>query len=365
MSSIRALQREDIPQVASLYESVMRSGSPAPPARLGAYFERTFLDHPWADASIPSLVYETAAGEVVGFLGSHVRRLRLDSEPIHASYTGQLVTAPAARKRGVGTLLLRRHLAGPQHATLTDGATPEVRRMWEGLGGDAAFLQSLAWVRFFRPFRFAGGYLPERMGRPGLRSFLRPGGILLDSVATRAPGAPLRAPEPRTQAERLTPGAVLEHLPSVAQDFRLYPDYDREFVGWLFDEMPRVASRGDLVRRLVRDEGGQVLGWYVAYLQPGGMGHVQQVAATSRTVGAVLDHLFHHAWRGGCAALRGRLEPLLFEAVRWRHCHIRHDAQALVHSPSGEVSRLVLTGRALLTRMEGEWWMGHHIEPFA
>ncbi len=36
---------------------------------------------------------------------------------------------------GVGALLMRRHLSGPQELTITDGPTDTVRRMWAGLGG--------------------------------------------------------------------------------------------------------------------------------------------------------------------------------------------------------------------------------------
>ena len=74
MSAIRPLERDDLPQVVSLYEHVARSGSRTPPPGLAAYFERTFLDHPWADPEIPSLVYADG-DKIVGFLGSSVRRL--------------------------------------------------------------------------------------------------------------------------------------------------------------------------------------------------------------------------------------------------------------------------------------------------
>jgi hypothetical protein len=55
------------------------------------------------------------------------------------------------RKRGVGALLLRHYLGGPQEVTITDGATVEVREIWERLGGTTALLQSFSWTRFYRP----------------------------------------------------------------------------------------------------------------------------------------------------------------------------------------------------------------------
>ena len=38
---------------------------------------------------------------------------------------------------------------------------------------------------------------------------------------------------------------------------------------------------------------------------------------------------------------------------------------ALIHARDPEVLHAVQAGRALLTRLEGEWWMGHHLEPFS
>jgi hypothetical protein len=60
-----------------VYEAVVRSGSPDPPPQLVEYFERTLLDYPWVVPTIPSLVCVNSAGEIVGFLGSHVRWLRV------------------------------------------------------------------------------------------------------------------------------------------------------------------------------------------------------------------------------------------------------------------------------------------------
>lgn len=98
---------------------------------------------------------------------------------------------------------------------------------------------------------------------------------------------------------------MLEHLPSVSQRRRLYPDYDELFLAWLFDEMAQVRSRGELVKRLIRNREDRVLGWYVAYLQHRGLSQVMQIAARERDAQAVLDHLFYDAQSAGVAALAG------------------------------------------------------------
>jgi hypothetical protein len=274
---------------------------------------------------------------------------------------GQLVSDPSAR-RAPGALLLRNFLGGPQELTITDGATDDVRRMWEGLGGRTAYLSSLSWTRVFRPAAFVGGRLATRSSSTRPRRLAPPLWRLVDAPVGRLP--PLaRTPQPAARGEPLTPEGLLEHLEAVADGRRIRPDYDLDFLRWLFDELPRVETRGELVRMLVR-AGDRVLGWYVVYLRPHDSSAVLQIAAHARDVGSVIDHLFRHARERGAAALQGRWEPHLFEPLWRRGCIIRHDARALVHSRDPELLGALTAGDALLTRMEGEWWMGHHTEPF-
>lgn len=365
MSPIRPLERGDIPQVAALYESVARSGSRTPAPHLGAYFERTLLDHPWADPEIPSLVYEVGDRGIMGFLGSHVRHLRVEGKPIRATYVGQFATDRAVRGRGAGALLLHRFLAGPQDLTLTDDATAEVPRMWERLGGRTSPLESLAWLRFLRPFRFAETHFRKRSVEQGWERILHPACLALDTFATRLPGNTLRVASPPTQSEELTPRTLLEIMSPATEKLRFSPDYDEEFLEWLFGELARVPSRGILSRRLVRDREGQVLGWYVALMQPGGSVHVLQMAATGGgDIGAVMEHLLFRAWQSGATVLRGRLEPHLLDSVRRRHCHVRHGARPLVYSRDTNLTDKIISGGGLLTRMDGESWLGHNTEAF-
>jgi GNAT superfamily N-acetyltransferase len=180
---IRALQREDVPAVAGLYELVMRSGSGTPAPGLADYFERTLLDHPWADPQIPSLVYAEAEGKITGFIGSHVRRFRLDGQPIRLACGGQLVADPDARRKAVGALLMQRYLAGPQDLTITDTASLPTHAMWPKLKGKEVSLGCISWTRLFRPLRFsADRTLPER----GMK-FTGPVWSTLDSVTNRIP----------------------------------------------------------------------------------------------------------------------------------------------------------------------------------
>ncbi len=361
MSGIRALRSADLPAVCALYERVVRSGTTEYPAALPGYFERTLLDHPWFDDTIPSLVYETQDGEIVGFIGSYTRRMRLDGRALRLACSGQLVAAPETRHKGVGALLMRRYLAGPQDITITDGATDHVRRIWTGLGGRTSTTQSIGWVKFLRPSK-VGEFLTRRRGREWLTRSLRFVGSGVDAAARRiADRVPRLLPaEPATTADELGPDDLVEQLRQADGRLRLRPDYDAAYVRWLFTELDAVTFRGTPVHHLVRDGRGRVLGWYVYCLEPGSIAQVMQVAAPGGDVEAVLGHLFWHADTRGAAAVTGRVEAHTIAELQRNRCLLVPSEWSLVQSEDQGVLALLDTPRTLLTRLDGEWWMGHH-----
>jgi hypothetical protein len=82
-----------------------------------------------------------------------------------------------------------------------------------------------------------------------------------------------------------------------------------------------------------------------------------QLAAADRDAGLVLEQLAHRARAEGAAGLYGRIEPRLFAPLSERPCLIRFaPGWMLVHSRREEVVSAIVSGSALLTRMEGEWW---------
>jgi GNAT superfamily N-acetyltransferase len=331
------------------------------PPGLAPYFQRTMFDYPWANPQVPPLVFDADDNRIVGFIGSHVRRLVLAGRRIRMGCAGPLFTDPRERHLGIGARLLRSYLAGPQDLTITDGANAVVHEMWVRLGGYALHPGSLIWTRLFRPGRAVGDLWLQRKGTRRLRTAARSAWPAIDAPLSRIAHPP--DPPAGVGAEELTPGAMMEHHGDVVGNAVLRVDYDEPFLEWLFREMAAVRTRGTLVRRLVRRE-ERVLGWYVAYLKPRELSQVMDVKAARGELGTVLDCLFADAWRGGAAALEGRLEAALYEPLSSRRCLLRYGTRSLFHSSDPEVLAAISLGKSALTRLDGEWWMGHHTEPF-
>ena len=355
MSSLRPLETDDLEQVADLFLRVVRPGSGESVADTAAYFQRTTLEHPWADPEIPSLVFVDDRGSITGFVGSYVTRMRFDGVPIRAASPGNLVAAPGGRGFPPGALLLREHLRGPQDFTFVDTLGDASRRMWKGLRGDASFVGALSWIRLFRPAAVANERFVEPRAPGAAARFGPTVARALDAVAGRVGSSRLGSDPPSTSVETLGAQVVLSELPRLTASVRLHPDYDRPYLDWLFPELATPRLRGTLVRRLVRRDDG-VLGWYVYFLKPGGISRVLQIIGNEVDIGAVIDHLFHDARTGGAAALEGRLEARLIEPLATRGCILRYAGAAGVHSQSEEIREALFSSRSIFTRMESEYW---------
>jgi hypothetical protein len=366
MSTIRPLQRGDVAEVASLYELIERSGGRQAPKGLEEHFERTFLDHPWADSGIPSLVYADTDGSIKGFVGSHVRRLRFGQDSIRLACPGQLVADFDVRRRAAGLFLLRQYLNGEQDLTITDTAGEPTRRMWEGLGGRVVHHNCIEWFRLFRPWCIVGDRLLKRAELHRVREIAAPAWPVLDGLTTRLGRRFFRPMASHLWADELTPGSLVAATKSLGGASRLYPAYDERFSEWLLEEAASVRSHGTLIGRLVRDANGRTAGWYVYYSNEGELGHVLQVVAKRQDIGAVVDHLFRDAFERGVAALRGRLEARLIDALAERRVFLRRSEMGitLVHSRDQELENVVLSGDALISRLDGEWWAGFHLNGY-
>jgi hypothetical protein len=363
VTRIRPLERSDLGAVASLYERMLRSGSPTAPPGLAESFARQQLDQPWYDDGVRSLVCEHDDGRLAGFLAVYARRIVIDGRRALAACSGPLLADPAVNVVAPGLLLTRAYLAGPQELSVTDGANDVMSRMWVRVGGVVAQLPSLGWTRVLEPFSFVAATAADRdRDRQGVRGARTARG--LDRIALLAGRRWLAVPPASASSEPLTPRSMLDALGKATAGFRVRPDYDEGYLRWLLAELATVERRGDLTARLVRGEGDRVLGWYIAYFPRGGVAQVLQVVAQSADAGTVLDELFAQASAAGVAAVCGRLEPHLVDAINDRHCIIRRTSKVLVHAKAAEMTRAVLAGEAFLTRLDGEWWMAPHLDPF-
>jgi hypothetical protein len=353
MSGVRPFDKGDIPAVIALRRRCALPSEQRDDVALASYLSELFFGNPWYDEALRSFVVTDRQDGVVGFLGVVPRRMSDEGRPLHVATTMHLVVAPDASPV-VGVQLLRAVFDGPQALALADVASPSARRLWERLGGMTVTSSSLAWIRPLRPVRHllasvVHGRILARAGR-----LVGP----LDALSTRLlsacrqPGAPAQGyRQPLSQSELLD--CLVENLDGRA----VRGDYDSASLAWLLDMMARKRRFGRLRMMKVVEASGGRLGWYLTYVEPGGQARVAHLGARPSARGIVLDHLFHDAWIAGCAAVSGRFDARLVEALVERRCLVYGPgAWILVHARDRGLLETIARDQAALTRLDAEWW---------
>jgi len=354
MSRVRPFALGDVPRVAELHERVFAESSHLSIEKRRRYLGQVFLENPWYDDALPSLVCEAEGGRIVGFLGVLPRRMSWHGRPIKVAIVSQFMVEP--HHRGLtGLLLLKTFLSGPQDLSMTDGATHESARIWKAVGGTDSPLHSIHWTRPLRPVRYGLSLVSEHV--PLAAATAGPFCAVVDAIVARMRRSPFWLTT-ATSGEELTVDAILDSSHQFTPDAALRPEYDRGSLKWLLELAEQKASSGDLRKMLVRNADHEVIGWYLYYLRRGGSSEVLHIAGRHDDLSEVLEHLFYNAWREGALAVSGRLQPGLFDALRARHC-LFHDrgSPVLVHSRRRGLVDAVRCGDASLSRLDGEWWM--------
>ncbi len=361
MATIRIFTEDDVPGAAALFARVYPEHRWRSQAAFESYFREIVFDNPWRDPEVPSWVAEED-GRISGFYVVLPRRMLLRGRPIRVAVGCQFMVNRDKRDTLTALQLAKACISGPQDLTLVDGANDLSRRMWMGIGGTASLLYSLQWTRPLRPARYVLSLLEERAAFPlPLALAARPLGALADALVSRLrPNRFLREQTELTE-DALDPGTMLVHLPDMLRASALQPVYDARSLAWLFDQMARKTHHGRLRARAVRDHRERLLGWYLYYVQMGGVSEVVQLAARDGLYDRVLQRLLADAWRHGATAVRGRLDPQFALELSDRHCWFRCEhGWTLVHSQHADIMAAINQGDAFLGRLEGEWWLRFH-----
>jgi len=182
-----------------------------------------------------------------------------------------------------------------------------------------------------------------------------PAGIL-DRLISSLPDSPFRNIEPALRAEPLSNEAMLTRLSEVTPHFQLRPHYDCASLAALIGRAAGKAKYGSLRKTLLRDKQNQVAGWYLYHSKPDALAEVLQIAARQDCQLDVVAHLSADAKSHGALAVVGRLEPGLAEPLANRFCLMfRRKCTMLVHSRFPEILCAIHSGRAFISRLEGEW----------
>jgi hypothetical protein len=358
LGQIRPFTEEDIPQVTDLHMRVTGNPDDISPGHLNScrtYLAEVFLDNPWRDEAISSLVHQEGDGRITGFIGVLPQRMSINGNVVRAALLCEFVVDFSARGF-TGVNLLSKALRGPQDLSYSDQANASSRNLFEGLGGATSFLYSTRWTYPLRLFQFARYFLKKQGLLPPLllpvsSSVAR----ILDTLGAPLRNRPSLPSAPRLLGEDLTCETLLACLTEFTAGRFLRPDYDHRSLSWLLERADRKRRKRRLQKVLVKTEQQEIAGWYLYYSEPRRPAEVLQLFAKPRFARGVVEHLFYHAWQQGAIAVSGRLEPDVAQVVSDKHCLCNLGPNwMVVHSRRPELLSAFDRGNVRLSRLDGE-----------
>jgi hypothetical protein len=337
LGHIRPLRESDIAAAARLHQSVFeiteRDGLAD---RYKQYFKSTFL---CPNRRFESMVHEEQDGRITGFLGVVTREFTWAGRPLHGALSTQFVVDPEARRKLVAVAMMREFFCGPQDFSFTDEANEPSRKIWEMLGGSILRLHSTNWSAPIRPLQFF-------LSRKHFGILSRAAG-LADAVFVHARHAYLKQGPPVLEARPLDITTIAE-LITRQSGFDLKPTYSSD----LLPRYLKDRSRGSALFGST----GKVAGWYLYDLDHRGIGEVLQVGCTNDNAVNVLAHLFRQAMHDHALILYGRLEPHFSDALPEQFSVLsRRQHRVLVHSHDPKILDTMHSGKAFISRLDGEW----------
>jgi hypothetical protein len=358
VAGIRPFVEADVSRVADLVWKILHEQQGPAPSSLRTYIDKLFLRNPWIEEDVRSLVYEDSEGKVTGFFGVVPRPMSLQGKKVRLAFGSNFVVEAGSRASFAAMQLVSAFLKGPQDISITDSATEGARQVLRSLGFSVVPIYSLLWARPLRPSQYAlegAARLKKSKTIAILGTIASPLGRAADYLASTMEISPFYQTASAIKAGALDTDTLLQCLTRIPSKHWLVPDYNRESLDWVLEFVKERNAYGNLRQIVLRDEKEKIIGWYIYGLNPGGIGEVLQIGAESTSVGKVLDHLFHEAWREQMIALHGRLEPQFMQEFTQRSSFfLRNGSWTLAHSRKPELLGPIFSGNAFFSRLDGE-----------
>jgi len=360
VSIVRPLAAADLSAVTTLFSRIfLHRDAPATP-ELQRYLASIFLDGPWSDPEITSLVHVRPDGALTGFIGALPLPLQWGDRRLRAAVCSTLMVDAHETDPMAGARLMRAFLAGPQDLSFCETASEVSIAMWQRLKGVSLLQHSLTYLRILRPV----GYMAERLRRrsPLAAPLSLFAGPIDGLVRARLPiGAQRRWAYNASHDERLvegeiSPEALIGLLPRFLAEYEIRPAWTPRSIERVLADAAIKPNLGPLSLQVVKSAGGEPVGAFAYHGSPGRTAHVLQVFATRRHAASVVDRMFSHAARAGAVAVVGRTEPHLLQALAGSETVLFHDAASAVHSRDPELVAAYQRGEGFLNGLAGETW---------
>lgn len=355
--SISPLTIDDIDAVVSLSRTYFPRSKELPIETLKERTIELYFENEKLLPNVSPIVSRSANGSVDGFLGVITKSFRYRDRMITVANCHHLMATEEARKRLIPMRLLQHFLAGPQDVFFSDGSVDSTRLLWKRLGGESVTGESMYYKIPLRPASFTAGHLLKQYNNPvaGSIRFLA---SCADSIAGKLHMPLFHRKKTGITFEALDTeimGVLLERMESF---YLLYPRYDVLDIERLFRLLDGETRYGTLQKAALSDANGEPFGWFIYFAQKGGVCEVIQAVSVPGRETELFDSLSWHAYSMGGVELSGRLMPAQLQTpFATKAVSVPARMWTLMKSDDVELKHIIQSGRAFLTRLEGDLWV--------
>lgn len=361
VSEVRPFEQNDALAVGEMFLRVLRHESLANgAANLAAYLDDLFCGPYGRDGEIASRVHVGESGRVNGFIGVLPQAMEMDGESLRAAICTTWMVDDHEADPFAGARLLKAVLSGPQDLSFSETSNNLATAMWRRMGAHVLPSYCLEYVRILRPIGFVTRIAADRFGLLG--AFLSLAGLADRAVGVGGKSLSWVGYQPRFgKADMLTETepnqdelvAAVQQL--VVHHF-LSPRWSDEQLSRMLTHAGVKAKHGERVQRLLLTRGGKLAGLFIYYGDRTGIGRVMQLMAAPGMEELIVERLLANAHARGLAAIRGRTQPALLDAMLDRKFAFLHASSTTLHSPRPDVVAAATQGRAFLNGLSGEGW---------
>lgn len=303
------------------------------------------------------LVSRTGNGRVNGFLGVITKHFRYRERRVDVAHCHHLMATDEARKQLMPLRLLQHFLSGPQDLFFSDGSSEATRLLWQRLGGEQVTGESLYYKIPLRPASFAAGHVLKNLRNLAGDSmrWLASG---VDAVAGKMRIPLFYHKESGISLIQLDQQVLSVLLAKMKPFYHLFPEYHPSDIQRLFHLLEGESRYGKLHKMALLDSNHEPVGWFIYYAEHKGLCEVIQAVAIPGKQTELFSALSAHAYSRGGIEVSGRLMPgQLQTPFTTKAIAVPGRMWTLIKSDDTGLKHLIQSGKAFLTRLEGDLWV--------
>ena len=307
--------------------------------------------------NVSPIVSRAENGNVTGFLGVITKNFRYRDRTISVANCHHLMATEEARKQLIPMRLLQHFLTGPQDIFYSDGSSNSTRQLWKRLGGEIVTGESIYYKVPLRPFSFAAGYFLNQ-NKNRMSNVVRFLASCTDSIGRKIRITPFYHEESNVTYAPLDSGLMKVLLAKIEPYYPLFPQYEAQDIERLFQLLEGETRFGTLHKIALMDSNNQPFGWFIYFSKKRDVCEVIQAVCISGKETELFQALTRHAFSRDGVELSGRLMPSQLQtAFTTKTVSVPARMWMLIKSSDLELKHVMQSGKAFLTRLEGDLWV--------